>query len=100
MLPAAIVEDGDLPGLAGEITTGVGLQLGLATKGKIGLLAILRNDEAGFVVLVEEVGVRETCGIDATQEPELMILGVFEDGWVGGVGVEAGDDLVAGELAS
>ena len=99
VLPATIVEDGNLPGLAREIATGVGLQLRLATKGKIGLLAILRNDEAGFVILVEEVGAREACGVDATQKPELMILGVLEDRWVGGVGIEAGDDLVAGELA-
>ena len=99
VLPAAIVEDGDLPGLAHKIATSVSLQLGLATKGKIGLLAILRNGEAGFVILVEEVGAREACGVDATQKPELMILGVLEDGWVGGVGIEAGDDLVAGELA-
>ena len=28
-----------------------------------------------------------------------MILGVLEDGWVGGIGVEAVDDLVASELA-
>ena len=58
MLPAAIVEDGDLPGLTREIAAGVGFQLGLATEGKIGRLPILRNDEAGFVILVEEVGVR------------------------------------------
>ena len=99
VFPAAIVEDGDLPGLAREIATGVGLQLGLATKGEISHLAILCNDETGFVILVEEVGVREACGVDATQKPELMILGVLEARCVGGVRIEAGDDLVAGELS-
>lgn len=99
MLCATIVEDGDLPGLAREITTSVGLQLRLAAKGKISCLAILRNDETGFVILIDEVGLREACSIDVIQKPELMILGVVEDRWIGSVGIEAGDDLIAGELA-
>ena len=99
MLPAPEVKNRDFPGLALEIPTGVRLELGLATKGKVGRLPVFGNDEARVVVLVEEVRGREACGIDASQEPEQMVLRVLEYGGVGGVGVEAGDDLVASELA-
>jgi hypothetical protein len=99
MLSAPEVKDCNLPGLALEIPTGVRLELGLATKGKVGRLPLLGNGEARIVVLVEEVRVREACGIDATQEPEEVVLRVLKYGGVGGVGVEAGDDLGAGELA-
>lgn len=99
VLPAPPVEDRNLPGLANEIATGVRLELGLATKGKIGRLPGLGNGEARVVVLVEEVRVREGCGVDETRELEQMVLRVLECRGVGGVGVEAGDDLVAGELA-
>ena len=71
----------------------------MATKGKVSRLPLLGNGEARVVVLVEEVRVREACGIDATQEPEVVVLGVLEFGGVDGVGVETGVDLGAGELA-
>ena len=100
MFSAPKVKDCNLPGLALEIPTGVCLKLGLVTKGKVGRLPLLGNSEARVVVLVEEVRVREACGVNATQEPEEVVLRVLEYGGVGGVGVEAGDDLGAGELAS
>ena len=100
VLSAPPVEDRDLPGLALEIPTGVRLELGLATKGKVGRLPLLGNGEARVVVLVEEVRVREACGVDVTQEPEEVVLRVLKYGGVDGVGVEASDDLGAGELAS
>lgn len=94
------VEDCDLPGRAFEIPTGVSLELGLATKGKVGRLPFLGNAEAGIVVFVDEVRVREGFGVDDTREPEEVVLWVLEYGGVGGVGVEAILDLGAGELAS
>ena len=100
MLSAPKVKDCNLPGLAPEIPTGVRLELGLATKGKVGRLPLLGNGEARVVVLVEEVWVREACGVDATQEPEEVVRRVVEYRGVGSVGVEAGDDLGVGELAT
>ena len=100
MLSAPKVKDCNLPGLTLEIPTGLRLELRLATKGKVSHLPLLGNGEARVVVLAEEVWVREACGIDATQEPEEVILRVLEYGGAGGVGAEAGDDLSTGELAS
>ena len=100
MLSAPEVKDCNLPGLALKIPTGVRLELRLATKGKVSRLPLLGNGEARVVVLVKEVRVREAYGVNATQEPEEVVLRVLEYGGVGGVGVEAGDDLGAGELAS
>lgn len=100
MLIAPPVEDCDLPGRAFEIPTGVGLELGLATKGKVGRLPFLGNSEAGVVTLVDVVRVREGCGVDDTHEPEEVVPRVLEYGGVGDVGKEASVDLGAGELAS
>ena len=100
MLVVPPVEDCYLPGRAFEIPTGVSLELGLATKGKVGRLPFLGNYEAGVVVFVDKVRVREGCSVDDTQEPEEVVLWVLEYGGVGGVGVEASVDLGAGELAS
>lgn len=100
MLVAPPVEDCDFPGRAFEISTGVSLELGLATKGKVGRLPFLGNDEAGVVVLVDKVRVREGCGVDDTREPEEVVLWVLEYEGVSSVGVEASVDLSAGELAS
>ena len=99
MLSAPEVKNRNLPGLALGIPTGVCLELRLATKGKVGRLPHLGNGEVRIVVLVEEVRVREACGIDATQEPEEVVLRVLEYGGVGGIGVEAGNNLGTGELA-
>ena len=100
MLSAPEVKDCNLPGLAPEMPTGVRLELGLVTEGKVGRLPILGNGEVRVVVLVEEVRVREACGVDATQEPEEVVYRVLEYEGVGGVGVEEGDDLGASELAT
>ena len=91
------VKDCNLPGLALGIPTGVRLELGLATEGKVGPLPILGKDETRIAVLVEEVRVRETCGVDATREPEEVVRRVLE---FGEVGAEVRDDFRASELAT
>lgn len=74
------VEDGDLPGIALEFITGIRLQPGEATKGKIGRLSILGHDEARVALVVPEVGIRQTCGVDATQKSKEVIFRVLK-GW-------------------
>jgi len=93
------VEDSDLPRTVVELVTRVSFQLGEATKGKISRLPILGHDEARVVLLVPEVGVHQVWGVNVTRNSEEMIPRVLEGWWVGGIGVEERDDLVAGELA-
>ena len=59
----------------------------------------LGDDEAGVVVVVDEVRSREVFCVDATREPEEVVLRVLECRRIGSIGVEAADDFRAGEFA-
>lgn len=60
----------DLPGIVLELVTRISLQLREATKGKVGRLPILGNDEASVAILVQKVGIGQACGVDTARQPE------------------------------
>lgn len=60
----------DLPRIVLELVTCISLQLREATKGKVGRLPILGNDEASIAILVQKVGIGQACGVDTARQPE------------------------------
>lgn len=95
----AEIEDRDLPGFVPELVTRIGLKLREATKGKVGRLPILGNDETSVAMFVHEVRIGQACGVDKTRQPEEMVVRVREGRRVGAIGVEERRDLVVGVLA-